>query len=553
MRRAAILLLLLAAMAPAAGLAVSQTIRPPFYVAAWRLTDVNNDGRGDLLMIGSHGEVRVWMADPATGRLEPEPRGTLVLPDPRHTLVALADVLGEGGPPQLVTVSPNGALAYPVTPDGAFASQGRLLARRARFKLRTNEPRFAAIAQDINNDGTPDLVVPGSEKTEIWLNRGAKLRRAARISVEVDRADRTDGDELSDRLRGSFRIPRLRTDDVNGDGRPDLLVKTGRTHAFHMQRDDGSIPPEPDVVLDLRIFRDTTPKAELRPGSILAGSDKARFQSRDLDEDGIPDYVIAHRRKVWVFHGNGNRPQFVDPTTILKVSDDVTALLIVNLDEDKYPDLLLFKVQIPSVAGIISGLVSSMEIDISALGYRNEGGRRFGRSPAWRSELTVRIPPITRIMKDPSALLSRFEQIGRKFRPRRVADLTGSGKGDVLLMNEDGTRFDIWLGAAQGKETADVIEVESTIREVIFDDPDKTWDIDRLFSFANSIAEQRNSSLTDGRAPDTSYPLRPGTGFLLLDFQLGDLDGDGKAGLVLRYVPYDAAAMPIFDIVRWKE
>ena len=56
----------------------------------------------------------------------------------------------------------------------------------------------------------------------------------------------------------------------------------------------------------LEIFKDTTPRADLRPGRIWAGSDRTRYLSRDLDNDGVPDYVIAHRRKVWVFHGNDN-------------------------------------------------------------------------------------------------------------------------------------------------------------------------------------------------------------------------------------------------------
>ena len=95
----------------------------------------------------------------------------------------------------------------------------------------------------------------------------------------------------------------------------------GRTRAFHMQRKDGTIPTHPDVVLDLRIFRDTAPVSALRPGRILAGANRAQYQSRDLDQDGIPDYVIGHRRKVWVFHGNKVRPQFTEPSTILKVSE----------------------------------------------------------------------------------------------------------------------------------------------------------------------------------------------------------------------------------------
>jgi len=548
MRRCAALLLL--AAAAAAGPEVAETARPAFFVAEWLVRDVDGDGRDDLLLVGTHGEVRVWHADAESGALEAEPRGDLRLPEPRSTLFALADILGEGGPPQLVALTPDGALAYRVDDHGAFAAEPVVLARRARFRLRTNEPRLAPITQDINNDGQPDLVVPGREETEIWIHGAEGLRRAARIATDLDRTEWMAADRLSDELAESFRIPQLRTSDVNGDGRPDLIVRSGRTRAFHMQREDGSIPAEPDVKLDLEIFKDTTPRADIRPGRTWGAMDRTRYQTRDLDDDGIPDYVIAHRRKVWVFHGNRDKPQFVEPTTILKISDDVTMLLAVHLDDDRYSDLAIFKVQIPSVAGILAGLVSEMEIKIDALGYRNVDGRTFERTPAWRSTLSVRLPPLTKLLKDPGELLSRVEEVGRKFRPQRVADLTGDGKADLALLDENHTRFDFWFGSGAAAKDSLTVDFDATLRRMVFGDENKVWDIDRMLDFVAGFAQRRTAGLTGGRDPDASLTLRDPQHYALLDFELADLDGDGAKELLIEYGPLDTSTPPLIDVIR---
>ena len=544
--------LVLVSLAGAGELKRVQAVSPRFEVSEWRLTDINNNGRRELLLIGADGQVRSWLTDRKTRLLEDRPRGRLDLPEPRFQLVALGDFLGDGTTPkQLLSLSPKGALAYRPLPDGTFDSRPILLARRARFTLRTNEPLFAEVVQDVNSDGKPDVVVPHADAAELWILRGSKLRKAARIAIDIDRWDRMETRNLSDKLTSYFRIPRLHTADVNGDGRRDLLVKAGRTRAFHIQRADGSIPPEPDVVVDLRIFKDATPKATLRPGRILAGSDKTRYVSRDLDGDGIPDYVIAHRRKVWVFHGTRTKPQFVEPSAILKVSDDITFLMVLQLDDDERPDLMLFKVQIPSITSLVIGLLKSFEIDISVLGYRNRDGRHFSRSPTWRSDLVVKVPSILSIMKDPGKLLGRLEEVGRKFRIRRVADLDGDKQSEILLLGEGRDRIDVWRvegGVDTGQE---VIKVERAIRKLIFEDPDKQWDFERMLSFISGVAERRLAQITGGRKPDLTFKLRDKAKYEFIDLAIGDIDGDGADEIVLRYLLAGGSAVPVYDVVRW--
>jgi hypothetical protein len=535
--------------AAASDLKVVESVQPQFEVAGWRLYDVNRDGSKDLLLIGAEGEVRTWVADPQTGKFEAKPRGSLVLPHPAHTLLAVADFMADGSPPQLLTLSPGGTMLYRPGPDGAFEAEPVRLSKRAKFTLRTNEPVFSAVVQDVNNDGKPDLVVPGQDRTELWIMGNKRLRRTARIAVDVDRFERMQNRRLSDRYESYFRVPRLATIDVNGDGRPDLYVKTGRTRSFHMQREDGTIPPEADVSVNLDIFKDTTPQASMRPGKVLAGSDRTRYKSRDLDGDKIPDYVIAHRRKVWIFHGNNKRPQFVEPTTILKVNDDITSLMLVQLDGDALPDLLLFKIQIPSISSLVFGLLSSIEIDITSLGYRNLGNRKFARTPTWRSEITVTLPPLMSVLKDPGKLLGRFEDVGKKFRIRRTADLDGDGKDEILLLSQDRGRIDVWWLSDEARKR-DALQVEGMIRRLLFEDENKDWDLERILSFLGGIADRRTAELTGGRDPNLTFALRDPEKYDFLDLAIGRVGTQKGQAVVLRYLPAGGGAVPVFDIVR---
>jgi hypothetical protein len=389
-------------------------------------------------------------------------------------------------------------------------------------------PRFADVVQDVNGDAMSDLVLPNGDKLDLWIQQpmnatqsgnaaqsGAAdgssapptFKRAASVHVQITSGNATENDELSRVLVSDFSIPRLLMLDVNGDGRPDLCVKDGDVRSFHIVAPDGSIPEKPDVSVDLSIFRDTTPEAGIRVGRTLPGGDKAHYESRDLDADGIPDYVIAHRRKVWVFHGTKKGPQFTGSSTIWNADHHVTALLLADLDGDKYPDLVLFKVQVPSLAAILRGLLREWEVEIDAAGYKNLAGKTFDTKPAWKSALYLRLPAILSMVRDPQSLIHRFEEVGRKFRAPTEADFDGDGKKTRARdRGRSGARDLAWARAI----AADGARVErgpcaspcSTIRSA--------WDIDRDYRVHGGFAERRTQLLTGDRRRRAHRAARSG-------------------------------------------
>ena len=325
------------------------------------------------------------------------------------------------------------------------------------------------------------------------------------------------------------------------------MVEDGGRRSFHLQREDGGLPAEPDVSVKLSIFRDTTPAASVRPGRTLVASDNQQFRSRDLDGDGIPDFVISHRRKVWVFHGTDAGPQFTKPSTILKTAADITLLVVLKLDDDAHPDLLMIKVLVPSVATLIGGLFGEWDVDIQAVGYQNRGGRSFEVDPKWKSQLSIRLPGILGVMRNPQELIDKFEGLDRQFRREARGDLDGDGDADIVLLSEDRSRLDAWVG--RGDIPKSMID-EGMLRDLLFEDENRVWDIDRILGLLTAKAEERVGRLTGGREPDGAVALRPTDSWRLIAFDIADLDGDGKAEVVTAYERTDETRLASFDVLR---
>lgn len=525
-----------------------------FEPAEVRLHDVDDDGDLDLLVVGRGGEVRVF--HDRDGRLEARPRGVLILPHPARSVLSLVDLLGRGRP-QLVVLSPDGVHAYLPNEAGAFSRGPVEVTTRARFPLRVGAPRFVDVTPDVDGDGRPDVLLPTGDRFELWMQRGTpsadkppRLLRTGAFRVEVRDRRETDGDQLSSQLENALTVPRLDFRDVNGDGRQDLLVASGDVREFFVQAEDGSLPREASVRLDLGIFQDTTPEAEVELGRTLAGGDDRRLEIEDLDGDGILDYVIAHRRKVWVFHGSASGPQFTDPSSVLKVAEDVTAMALLDLDDDERPDLALVRVQVPSLATIIKGLVASWEVQVRTTGYANDGKRSFERTPRWNGDLALELPAIFDVLRDAESIIQRFEKLSAKLDGVSLADLDGDGEDDLVRRTPDGSRIECWRGPARGDVEQYVGDLRGTLRSLFFPDEREVWDLDRILDWLGGTADGLTRQFTGERAADTALERDE----LLVGDRpplAADLDGDGRAELILvRDVVTDGGAAGEIELIR---
>ncbi len=511
---------------------VRAELAPERRVAAFRARDVDGDGRAELLLAFADGGVGVWRWDAEQGALArsaPE----LVLPQPDHSALDQADVLGAGSQ-QLVVLDRRGVFAYRFAEGGYADAEPVPLTRTGRLGLRLGRPTLVPFVRDVNADGRDDLTVPGGETCELWLNSGADTDGLPRFELlqslpaEIVQFRSSRDDHLARTLGNDILVRDLDIADVNGDGLPDLRVRDDNERRFHLQGADGRFADEP-IAVDLSIFRDTTPRAEVRPGETLVVSDRARMQSGDLNGDAIPDYVIAHRRKVWSFLASADGPQFTDSSTRL-VAEDVSGLLLVHLDEDERKDLLIFKVDVPSTVELVLGVVRSISIEIRARGYPTRADGTFEERAAWSRDLTVRVPSLLRLLREADDLVERFQEVIRKFRWSALGDFDGDGQDDLALVSEDDTSVELWRRpAGVEEERAD----ERWLRELLFEDPDTTFDVERILKLTARVFDTRTAVLTGERTADLQRELPRREGFYVVDLLTADFDGDGADELVL--------------------
>jgi len=559
------LALALAALGSFAAPQGRQTLDPGFPVAAARLFDAEGDGASELVLVGTEGQVACWRAG-ADGRLAPlgvaggDAAGNgggaeTRLADPTRTLLAIADWSGDGRA-ELLVVSPAGTELWSWDAGRGFVPTGEKLSGRARFELRCDVPRFADLARDVNGDGRLDLLIPTRSACELWWSapvedgEAPRLSRGAVLEVSVSHSREMDVENLSDVLAEQFDIPAVATCDVNGDGRQDLVVSQGRLRRFHLQRADGDYPKSPDVSVNLGYFRDTSPDPGLRPGRVVSGSDDTQLRSRDLDGDSIPDYVVTHRRKVWVFLASKDGPQFTDPIQVLKVAEAITAFTIVALDDDGYPDLLLLKVEIPTYAEIVLGLLSDWKVTMRAVGYANLAGRKFDTTPKWKRELSLRLPSILELVRHTEEYVERFETLEEKFREPVRGDWNGDGVGDVGLVTEKRDTLDLWRTPPSGGPPEWRWDGERELRRIVFEHDRAEWDLDALFEGLSGIASSRVETLTEGREPDTRLALRDAADWRLLGVRARALRAGDPDTILVFYASSSDAARVVVDLVR---
>lgn len=528
------------------------SLAPEQPVAAYRCVDLDGDGRSELVLVGDDGKLTAWTLE--EGKLRA--RASLALPDPDACLCAFEDL--DGKPGAEVVVAHRGGVIVFALRDDSFGS-GQVVEKRAAFRLRTGRPELSPFVRDLNGDGRADLVLPGARENEVWLrDPGDPLTFTRALSVPSDagivHTSRAVG--LHQEMASRISVPPLDTADLNGDGRLDLRLEADSRFGYRLQGADGSFGEVRET--DLSLFQDTTPRGTVTLGATAALSDTTRLTSRDLDGDRIPDYVIVHRRKVWVFLASASGPQFETPHDVKAVAEDVTATLLVDLDADARADLLLLRVQVPSAAALALGLVRSIDVDLHAVGYRNQGkaddGTRegtgvFAPTPAWRRTVTLRVPPLLSLFEQQEDLAQRFLSILDKVRFAARGEFDGEALRDVVRASEDGKTLELWPGVGDAGDGAVTARGEKALAEVLFQVEDTVFDLDRLFLLLDGFLSGERAATRVGATATATLATRARPEFTLADLIAGDLDGDGRDEVIASY--RDVRAGRVFDVVRW--
>jgi len=183
------------------------------------------------------------------------------------------------------------------------------------------------------------------------------------------------------------------------------------------------------------------------------------------------------------------------------------------------------------------------------VGYANEKGKQFAKTPEWTKDISFHLPPLDELMRKPEKIIKKFENASKKFRRSFKEDFNGDGISDLALMNGEGTRVNLWLG-----RTNDTIKkamsVDSLIYDVFFADKETDWDLDRLVTLLEKIGSKEIHRITRGRAWEKALDLRDHEHYELLKIFTGDIDGDKRAEIVAVYNIKGQRDIKVFDLWR---
>ena len=242
--------------------------------------DVNGDGRHDLVTANSGADTAsVLLNTTAPGATTPSfaPKQDFTT-GTNPASVSIADVNGDGRP-DLITANTTGSGIGSNTISvllNTTAAGATTLSFAAKQDFATGTDPFSVFSADVNGDGRPDLLTAnrgsGSNSVSVLLNTTAPGATTLSFAPKQDLATGATPFAVS-------------SADVNGDGKPDLLVANSGSASVSVLLNTTSLAEAtPDGVPTPVFAPAATPAVGTRPVSVAAA---------DINGDGKPDLITA--------------------------------------------------------------------------------------------------------------------------------------------------------------------------------------------------------------------------------------------------------------------
>ncbi len=499
------------------------------------LRDMDGDGVSELVWIHPKGVgVRFLRAD---GRF-PETNDA-DLPWPGADLAwDLADIDGDGAIEVVMLEESKRVRTWKLEREQGFDS-GRVVIDEVEGRLPRGR-RFMRFARDIDGDGRTDLVVPGAERYLVFVApREGAWPKPLEVSFEASIGfDTGNPERLDARFGMDVSIPWFSIEDVDGDGRDDLVSETDAFVHFHLA--SPGLPSEPTWALDkLALSESRGKKAELDFDDLFA-SIEGRVDWRIADLDGVApnDLLVQQGSTFKVYLGGSRTGNARAPDDLLKSSGHVLTFLLHDLDGDRLPELLMIRAEKVSLGRVVRWLVIPGSLDFDVFAYKNER-TGFGKRPMSRVALSLKIPRLLSFMEELEGMSDEFE--ARLEMPTTVGvfDADGLSNDVVDLRGDQLVVFADCAPAERGRDWRDLdaLDFDEVVEQFLLDELEgledgqvRDIDLRDIQKLDLSPADALRAACA-GREPRFTHALAVTPEGAAL--QVVDVDGDGISDVVL--------------------
>ncbi len=350
-------------------------------VVAVDAADLDGDGKLDLIAAVLKGEKQQTVRTLAVfwnrgGSFAAKP--DLIVPlDADVCAFDLADVDGKAGA-ELLIVTASGIRAHAfvgraIGPTIDLLAQPTLFLRPASDQLL----RYR-VAQALGSHGEMSLLVPGMGTLSIYQRDERGFTRRSQLDVDMEMAVQGGS---ADGVSITASFPAMRTADIDGDGRLDLILVKSDEARGYLQKADGSFPSKPN-------FTHLFGVAEKAEGNVsVGGGPDVRFV--DVDGDGLADAVITVTKttgitsadtSVYLFFGSPRGFAAKPDQTIRTEGASFTTTQIADVTGDGHPDLILPSFKLGIMA--IIRMLTSGSAKVKFLLYPFGSNRRFAEKPS---------------------------------------------------------------------------------------------------------------------------------------------------------------------------
>ena len=241
------------------------------------MADINGDGKPDLIVANSgDNTVSVLLNTTAPGAATP----TFAVQQTFATgngpvSVTAADINGDGKPDLIVANSGDNTVSVLLNTTAPGAATPTFAVQQT---FATGNGPVSVTAADINGDGKPDLIVAnsGDDTVSVLLNTTAPGAATPSFATQQSFA------------AGDVPVS-VTAADVNGDGKPDLIVANNGTFPGNTVSVLLNTTASPSTVLDAQSFA-----VQQTFATGIAPSEPQSVTTVDVNGDGKPDLIVAN-------------------------------------------------------------------------------------------------------------------------------------------------------------------------------------------------------------------------------------------------------------------